>query len=165
MKTAHFTAVAVIVSALMLAPALASEFAVVFDANDVGSRLDIRSVVIEEKASGLTKITVTFWNPVPTWLLQRRGLWIEADPYVFRIFRNAQGLLRIAGGDLGSTISRRPAHHPDPFTFVARAYIFGTEPTPTSMRGLTTRKADCPTSGSCLFEQGKRIDATPRVTL
>jgi hypothetical protein len=98
-------------------------------------------------------------------LLRHRGLWIEADPYVFRIFKNSRGLLRIAGGDLGSSISRRPAHHPDPFTFVARAFIFGTQPPPTSLRGLTTRKADCPTSGSCLFEQGKRIDRTRRVTL
>jgi hypothetical protein len=157
--------VVVAVAAIVVGPssAAAGESAGSHDKDDVAHQLDVRSVVISETSTNFTRITVRFWNRVPAWLIRRNGVWVEASFYRFRIFRNADGRLRIRGGDLaskcGGCVTRR-ARHPDPHTYVGTHYVYGTEPPPDELRAVTFGKPDC--DGRCKwFETGQRIDSTP----
>jgi hypothetical protein len=151
---------------LLLIPsyAAAGDSVASYDANDVGNRLDLRSVALNETPSGLTRVIVTFWNRVPSWVLRRHVLWITAGGYDFRILRNDEGHLRIRGGDLGSATTSRPAHHADGYTYIGRQWILGTEPPPSDLVAKTYRKPHC--DGPCRWsEHGTMIDRTPRVPI
>lgn len=166
MRLAHASAVALITIAVVVADpssAGAGKSAVSYDQDDVAHRLDIRSVSISETSTDFTRITVRFWNRVPAWLLRRNGVWVEASGYRFRIFRNADGRLRIRGGDLASECGgciRRPARHPDAHTYVGTHHVYGAQPPPEELRAVTYAKPNC--DGECeWFETGRTIDTTP----
>jgi hypothetical protein len=164
-RLAAATLIVVMTSLAFVSDAVAAESAASYDPDDVAHRLDLRSVVLQEMPSGLTRITVTFWNRVPTWAVHRDVLWITTGGYDFRIFRNGHGRLRIGGGDFGSVVTTRPARHPDGYTYVGRHYVFGAQPPPDDLRALTfRRKLDCPRSCHW-WDHGTRIDRTPRVPL
>src|SRR5918995_4920458 len=119
MRVTRASAVAMIAIAVVVgAPSSSSarESATSSDGDDVADRLDLRSVVIAETSGDLTRITVRFWERVPTWMIRGNGLWVEvADFYQYRIYRNADGQLRIRGGDPASACCDAfPARHPTP---------------------------------------------------
>ena len=100
------------------------------DPDDVGGRLDLRTVSLSPAAGDRSRITIVFWNKVPSWLFSRRVAraefsWSEDRPtqgnYYFRIMRTTSGGIRIVwgeGGSVGGFTVR--AHHPDPFTYTGR---------------------------------------------
>jgi hypothetical protein len=141
----------------------AGETAGSYDGDDVAHRLDLRSVLIAETSTNLTRITVRFWNRVPERLLRHNGVWVEAGGYQFRIFRNSDGRLRIRGGDLASECQgciKRPARHPNPYTYVGAHHVYGAQPPPEELRAVTVDEPDC--DGRCKwYERGRTIDQTP----
>jgi hypothetical protein len=167
MRVIRASAVALIaIAALVAAPSfgIAGEpgaSAASYDGDDVAHQLDLRSAVISDAAGDRERITLRFWNRVPTWLIRGNGLWVEAGIYRFRIFRNSDGLLRIRGGDLASACCNAfPATHPNSRTFVGRHWVFGAEPPPDELRAGTFRKPDC--NARCeWWEVGRAIDRTP----
>jgi site-specific recombinase XerD len=105
----------------------ASATTTVNDPDDVSARLDIRSVFIRPIQGGeMARITVTFWNGVPTRMLHRNPIQVDLGidrhvAYDQAIFRNAAGRLRIVRGEAGSNCCFvNPAGHPDPFTYTAK---------------------------------------------
>jgi hypothetical protein len=139
----------------------------VLDANDVGGRLDIRSVSVARPSSQKTRVKIVFWNRVPVWLLRRRAARVEmavdgSYAYFFRFWPNKKGWLRVTWGDPGSNCCDvSPAAHPDAHTYISS--MIPTDgilyPYPTSFRGVTTHKFD-PCSGSRCGVGGKQWDRT-----
>jgi hypothetical protein len=147
------------------------------DPDDVGPRLDIRSVATVQIHHHL-QLTLVFWDRTPIWLLGSRAARLEmstrapshAQPlFGFRFWPNGRGRLRITYGDPGSSCcGRHGAQHPDPFTYTALikfslAHPLGdvdSDPIKT-FRGSTTRTLSCGFSRRCGLLGGRLIDKTP----
>jgi hypothetical protein len=125
------------------------------DPDDVGSRLDLRTVSLSPAAGDRSRITIVFWNEVPGWLFAHRVArpefsWSEDRPtqgnYYFRMMRGP----RPAGfGSCEGKVARLDftvrAYHPDPFTYTGRIphSVSGYMPPPMWLRGISSRKVDC----------------------
>lgn len=137
------------------------------DPDDVGARLDVRSVTVAPIRDGeMARVTVTFWSRGPAWLLRRHpvhvDLGVERSPvYVQAFFRNDVGRVRLTWGESGSNCCfTRPAGHPDRFTYTAKfPNLLGAAPPPEYLRGWSSRRVDCDRRRCYLFE-GRILDRT-----
>jgi hypothetical protein len=140
----------------------------VTDPNDTGRRLDIRFVKVEPTSEGRTRMTMSFWNRVPPWLLKRRAVRIEMSfsederqpNYVFRFWLNQQAALRFVWGELGSNCCfSRAARHPTRSVYTALYPDDSFVPEALWVRGVTTGRLDC-VRRDCGLSEGKRTDRT-----
>ena len=157
-------------------PARGQEVVTAVDADDVGHRLDLRSVTVAPAANDRARITIRFWDRVPAWLIAHHIVRVEMstdreDPqpsYVQQIFRNRDQRLRLTWGEAGSfCCGGRPAYHPDAFTYTAVLpfSIYGAVPPPMALRGVASRRAvRCDSRDECLFGRFKMADRTPWAT-
>jgi hypothetical protein len=146
------------------------------DPDDVGPRLDIRSVSVAQ-VHHRTRVTLVFWDRTPVSLLRRRVARLEMSTrapsrasagYGFRFWPNSRGRLRITYGDPGSgCCGHDRAEHPDPFTYTALIDFSLDNPYPPesdrikTFRGATTRRVHCGLSRRCGLSGGRSIDRTP----
>jgi hypothetical protein len=143
------------------------------DPDDVGNRLDLRTVTLSPAAEDRSQITIVFWNEVPGWIFAHRVAraefsWSENRPtqgnYYFRIMRTKSGGLRIVwgeGGSVGGFTVR--AQHPNPFTYTGRIpdSVYEYMPPPIWMRGITSRRVDCRRRlATCTVSNDELVDRT-----
>jgi hypothetical protein len=159
-------AVAVAVAAL---PTVA-QATTTFDPDDVGPRLDIRSVSRSEVGEDQLRVTLVFWDRTPVWLLRARVARLEMSTrapshasrgalYGFRFWPNDRGRLRITYGESGSSCcGHHAAQHPDPFTYTALIRFTPNGGPIKSFRGSTTRRVNCGFTPRCGLAGGAPID-------
>jgi len=152
-------------------PAQAQQVTTSSDPDDVGSRLDIRTVSVSPGTGDRSRITIVFWNEVSRWLLthhlvQAEMGWDEKVPgrsgYYFHFMRTKNGLRLVAweGGTCCPLATR--AHHPDPFTYtgLTNGSVESYMPPPLWLRGSTSRRVvDCPRA--CYVNPSEMVDRTP----
>jgi hypothetical protein len=161
-----------IIAVVVLALPTPAQAATTSDLNDVGPRLDIRSVSTVPFSHDRFQLTLVFWDPTPVWLLRTRVARIEMSTrgpsharagaqYGFRFWPNSSGRLRITYGEAASSCCGRDgAQHPDPFTYSALIRFVPNGSPVKSFRGSTTRRVDCGLSARCGLSGGRRIDNT-----
>lgn len=147
------------------------------DDNDVANELDIRSATLSPESGNRSRITLGFWNDVPPELLEGRAIRMElsysedgpyAGQYVIGFFRNSDGFLRMVWGEGGSNCCFVVAgRHPNDFTYtgVLPFSMYGAEPPPIWLRGVSTRWLDCRADQrrACVLFTGRTADRTPWV--
>ena len=120
------------------------------------------------------RITLTFCDRVPPWLLKRHSIRLETDTsddtphdpdYVVAFFRNSDGFLRMISGEGGSNCCLGvPGRHPDRFTYtgVLPRFLYEAVPPPTWLRGFSTRRLDCEDAPKrqCALFGGRVADRT-----
>jgi hypothetical protein len=167
--------VALSAAAVLVVPThvLAQPVVTASDPDDVGSRLDLRAVSLSPAAGDRSRITIVFWNRVPSRLLTHHVVraelsWSEDRPtqgnYYFRITRTKSGRLQIVWGEGGSSCcSESRADHPDPFTYTGRIQdsVYGFMPSPRWLRGISSGKVDCRRRlATCTVSNEELVDRT-----
>ena len=156
-------------------PAQAQPTVTASDSDDVADRLDIRLTALSPESGDRSRITLTFWNDVPTTLLERRSIRLEMSgsedrpdspgSYVVAFFLNSDGLVRMTWGEAGSNCCFVVAgQHPNDFAYsgVVPFSWWEAEPPPNWLRGVATEWLGCGARGrrACALFLGRVADKT-----
>ena len=152
---------------------VSAQAATTFDADEVGGRLDIRSVTIIDLAGDRVLASIVFWDRTPIHLLRKRSVRVEMSSngphhptggalYGLRFWPNQRGRLRVTWGEIGSgCCGHDGAQHPNAFTYTSLTHFVPNGAPIRSFRATTTRRIRCSFEPRCGLYGGRPIDHAP----